>query len=325
MREYTPPHPRHISRTKALIDGVVFGRRYQPSRPIPRQPLVSESVKFARKQLDAVSLRQSRRLLSSYSLRRFGYYLWRRLYVGCRRLIRQIFRLLPVFTGSPKRAFYASLVGGVSFGMVSMGLIQNFALSDNAEAQLTGESTMIEATNPSLEKLALREELLEEKEQYDPNDDLFLQFFGEATKEEYSNKIRELVKGYPIEEMLPYIIEKDRIVAAFLIGIAKKESNWGKRVPVLEGQDCYNYWGYRGVRRLMGTGGHTCFNSRKDAVDTVALRLETLIHSKKLDTPAKLVIWKCGYSCDGHSRESVRKWISDVDIYFSELNDEGGP
>ena len=122
--------------------------------------------------------------------------------------------------------------------------------------------------------------------------------------------------------MLPYILEKDKITAAFLIGIAKKESNWGKRVPVLDGQDCYNYWGYRGVRRMMGTGGHTCFNSRQDAVDTVAKRLDTLIHSEKLNTPEKLVVWKCGFSCEGHSRESVKKWISDVDMYYSEFMEE---
>jgi hypothetical protein len=176
------------------------------------------------------------------------------------------------------------------------------------------------------ESTQVSKELSEEKKKYDPNDDLFLQFFSEAEKEEYRDQIQELVKGYPIEDMLPYILEKDRVVAAFLIGIGKKESNWGKRVPVLDGQDCFNYWGYRGVRRLMGTGGHTCFNSRKDAVDTVALRIESLIYSSKIDTPAKMVIWKCGYSCDGHSRESVRKWISDVDMYFKELNqEEGGP
>ena len=137
------------------------------------------------------------------------------------------------------------------------------------------------------------------------------------------DKVREMVKGYPIEAMLPYIFEKDRMTASFLIGIAKKESNWGKRIPVLDGQDCFNYWGYRGVRRMMGSGGHTCFNSRKDAVDTVAVRLDKLINSEKLNTPEKLVVWKCGYSCAGHSRESVRKWISDVDMYFSLANDEG--
>ena len=73
---------------------------------------------------------------------------------------------------------------------------------------------------------------------------------------------------------------------------------------------------------MMGTGGHTCFNSRQDAVDTVAKRLERLIHSEQLNTPEKLVVWKCGFSCQGHSRESVRKWIADVDMYYSKFLEE---
>jgi hypothetical protein len=36
-------------------------------------------------------------------------------------------------------------------------------------------------------------------------------------------------------------------------------------------------------------------------------------------TPAKLIVWKCGFSCEGHSRESVQKWIADVDAYYSEM------
>jgi len=151
---------------------------------------------------------------------------------------------------------------------------------------------------------------------------IFFEYFNETTDAQYKETVQKMVKGYPIEGMLSYIFEQDRLTSAFLIGIAKKESNWGKRVPVLNGQDCFNYWGYRGVRRLMGTGGHTCFNSSKDAVDTVAKRLSTLIHSEKLDTPEKMIIWKCGFSCSGHSRESVKKWISDVDMYFKQLSDE---
>ena len=120
--------------------------------------------------------------------------------------------------------------------------------------------------------------------------------------------------------MLPYIFEKDRLVATFLIAIGKKESAWGVHVPVLDDQDCFNYWGFRGQRRLMGTGGHTCFNSRKDAVDTVAKRLSSLIHDSKLDTPQELILWKCGSTCAGHSPYSVQKWIADVDLYYQELN-----
>jgi len=149
------------------------------------------------------------------------------------------------------------------------------------------------------------------------------EFIGNLEKEEKAQlekKLTSIVKGYPIEEMIPNIAEKDKIIAAFLIGIAKKESDWGNHVPVLDGQDCFNYWGYKQKRRLMGSDGHTCFNSRKDAVDTVAKRLEWLVNGEKLNTPEKMKIWKCGYDCSWDSQESVRKWISDVDYYFQKLN-----
>lgn len=133
--------------------------------------------------------------------------------------------------------------------------------------------------------------------------------------------IKEMVAGYPIEQMVPYILEKDNMTAAFLVSIAKKESNWGKRVPVLDGQDCYNYWGYRGIRDRMGTGGHTCFDSPKDAVDTVGKRITTLIKKYELTTPEDMIIWKCGSSCAGHSDSGVRKWISDVGLYFRKITE----
>jgi len=133
------------------------------------------------------------------------------------------------------------------------------------------------------------------------------------------NNIQEMVKGYPIEQMVPYIIEKDTMTAAFLVSIAKKESNWGKRVPVLNGEDCFNYWGYRGIRDRMGTGGHTCFDSPEDAVDTVGKRITTLIKKYELTTPEDMIIWKCGSSCAGHSSYGVKKWITDVGYYFEKV------
>jgi len=138
-------------------------------------------------------------------------------------------------------------------------------------------------------------------------------------KDSFQQRAHEMVEGYPIEKMLPYILERDEIVASYLIAIAKKESAWGKRVPVLNGKDCFNYWGYRGVRKKMGSGGHTCFNSRADAVKTVGDRLEWYIKQKNRTKPAELIVWKCGYSCDGHSKEGVAKWISDVKMYFDKL------
>lgn len=135
---------------------------------------------------------------------------------------------------------------------------------------------------------------------------------------ELERQIQNITKGHPIDEMVPFIMEKEPKVAAFLVSIAKKESDLGKRSPKLNGKDCYNYWGYRGLRERMGTSGHTCFDSPEDAVDTVAKRIEKLL-AENIDTPAEMIVWKCGSTCEGHSEGSVSKWISDVAMYFRKL------
>ncbi len=145
--------------------------------------------------------------------------------------------------------------------------------------------------------------------------------FENQEKIALEKKIKEMVKGYPIEQMVPFIVEKDTKVAAFLIGIAKKESNWGKRSPKKNGKDCFNYWGYRDPDNTEGSDNHSCFSSPKEAVDIVSKRIENLINQKKLNTPADMIIWKCGFSCKDHSQESVRKWINDVGFYFKKLID----
>lgn len=134
-------------------------------------------------------------------------------------------------------------------------------------------------------------------------------------------EIDEMVKGYPIENMTPYIANYDREIAAFLVGIAKKESNWGKRKPVLAGEDCYNYWGFRAKSDRMGSGGHTCFDNPEEAVDAVATRIEEMVNEENLDTPKKMVVWKCGYNCT-HPTASVKKWEQDVDYYYSQLAEQ---
>jgi hypothetical protein len=140
-----------------------------------------------------------------------------------------------------------------------------------------------------------------------------------------SNKIRlerklvAMVNGYPIQEMVPYISEHNEKVAAFLVSIAKKESNWGRRVPVYNGENCYNYWGFRKVSDTMGSDGHTCFNSPQQAVDQVASRIEELVNEEKIDTPKEMVIWKCGYACDGPEAYGAQKWVSDVSYYFNKI------
>jgi hypothetical protein len=158
----------------------------------------------------------------------------------------------------------------------------------------------------------------DEKDEENKKDDASID-----AESEYSldYEAHELVDGYPIEKMLPYILEQDPEVAKYLIAIAKQESAWGKRVPVLNGQDCYNYWGYRGKRKLMGSGGHTCFNSRKDAVETVGKRLHELIYDYDRKTPEKLIVWKCGSSCSGHSQEGIDRWVNTIKSNYNKLSD----
>jgi hypothetical protein len=224
------------------------------------------------------------------------------------------------------RLWNFSMVGAVVLGMVTMTFIYQYlgpgALADSQSKDplsITGVQD-----NEATQKIA---GILEEKTQKNEKDDSYAYFektiqnLRNAKKEDFERKIEEMVEGYPIEEMVPYIAKKDPVVAAFLVSIARKESGWGVHVPVLNGQDCYNYWGYRGQRKLMGTGGHTCFNSREDAVDTVAKRIDFLVNNKKLNTPEKMVIWKCGSDCEATGGQAAaRKWISDVNLYFEKLN-----
>lgn len=139
---------------------------------------------------------------------------------------------------------------------------------------------------------------------------------------ELEEQILAMVKGTPMEQMAPFIAQQDRMVAAFMVGIAKQESSWGVHVPVdSEGNDCYNYWGYRGIRPKMGTGGHTCFDSPKDAVATVAKRLNFLVSNEKLTTPGEMVVvWKCGYDCSWDKQENVVRWVDAVNYYFKKFD-----
>ena len=138
----------------------------------------------------------------------------------------------------------------------------------------------------------------------------------------FQKEIHQMVEGYPIARMTPYISQKDPKVAAFLVAIAKKESNWGKRKPVLNGEDCFNYWGFRLKTDKMGSAGHTCFGSPREAVNTVAARLGELVNDENINTPKDMIVWKCGYGCQDESKSaSEKKWIRDVDFYYSKLSD----
>ena len=132
----------------------------------------------------------------------------------------------------------------------------------------------------------------------------------------------DLTKGHPIETMASEIAKKDKIVAAFLVGIAKKESDWGKHSPKKNGKDCFNYWGYKGNYNLTDSG-YSCFDSPDQAVKVVGGRIEELI-SQRINTPERMVVWKCGRTCAGHDPAGVKKWISDVSSYFYLSADEAG-
>ena len=225
---------------------------------------------------------------------------------------------------SPVKLWNMSLVGAVIFGMLTMTMIYRY-LGGSVSAKIQ------ESTINSQQQVEL---VAEKNKPADLSGDIDPEFITNllqdyqaneakgAKQKEVSDDIMAMVKGYPIEKMVPEIAKHDRMIAALLVAIARKESSWGVHVPVLNGKDCYNYWGYRGIREKMGTGGHTCFDSPKDAVDTVAKRIETLVNNEKLNTAAKMVVWKCGYDCSWDSKIDVQKWISDVDYYFQKLNKE---
>lgn len=211
----------------------------------------------------------------------------------------------------------ASILAAIIIGMVSMSFIYRY-LGPGVSAKSESDSKEVYST--SLEERRDSKWDGEKEEKYLTEISQYLKV--EADKD-FNIRAKELVKGYPIAEMIPYIIEKDPKVAAFYIAIAKKESNWGKRVPVLDGKDCYNYVGYRGKRDRMGTGGHTCFESRKEAVDVVSKRIEELIKKYDRDTAKEMVVWKCGNSCAATGGQAAaNKWISDVDMYLEKLSEE---
>lgn len=135
-----------------------------------------------------------------------------------------------------------------------------------------------------------------------------------------SDKIYQIVGEAPIKEMIPFISMRDSRVAAFLVGIAKKESGFGKASPSKDGQDCYNYWGYKGQGGRGSVLGYSCFASAEEAVETVGNRIQKLVEQNHT-TPARMVVWKCGSSCDWDKPANVQSWISGVAQDFNKLVD----
>lgn len=135
----------------------------------------------------------------------------------------------------------------------------------------------------------------------------------------WMKKARALVKDTPMEKMVPYLANQDQGTTAFLISVAKKESNWGKYSPKLAGQDCYNYWGYRGHTGTITPSGYTCFDSPEEAIATVGKRFSTLINESEIDTPSKMIVWKCGFDCSWDNPVAIKKWVKDVNHYYQKF------
>ncbi|MCX6762671.1 MAG: hypothetical protein NT093_02720 [Candidatus Moranbacteria bacterium] len=130
-------------------------------------------------------------------------------------------------------------------------------------------------------------------------------------------QIKKIVANSPISEMAPFIAKKNKKVAAYLVAIAKKESNWGVYSPKKEGKECYNYWGYRGPENTTESG-YSCFDSPAQAVNIVGNRLGNLI-KKKVDTPRDMVLWKCGNNRAARITASAAKWVRDVNLYYKKM------
>jgi hypothetical protein len=139
----------------------------------------------------------------------------------------------------------------------------------------------------------------------------------EKTISPRETQIKKMVAGSPIREMAPFIAKKNKKVAAYLVAIAKKESNWGLYAPKKEGKECYNYWGYRGPENTTESG-YSCFNSPAQAVNIVGNRLNDLI-VKKIDSPRDMVVWKCGNNRAARTAASAAKWVRDVNLYYKKM------
>ena len=155
------------------------------------------------------------------------------------------------------------------------------------------------------------------------DEEIIMNLIGRIDDEKHADFAKEIltyVKGRPMEDMAPYIAKQPRIVAAFLVGIAMKESKFGTYSPKLDGRDCHNYWGFKGGGTT-ASGGYTCFDSPETAISAVGGRIARLVNGGRTN-PAEMVVWKCGSSCSWDNPANVQSWIADVGINFYKLNNK---
>jgi hypothetical protein len=191
-------------------------------------------------------------------------------------------------------------VSKVAFAETS-GAPNNLPISDNSKLNLIGFEKAPDPVkmSPAITQAAPQNE-------------------SNAEIEDLKNDVTGIVKNTPMAAMIDSISEKDRTVAAFIVGIAMKESKFGVYAPHIGGRDCYNYWGLKAGGKTTA-GGYTCYSSPEEAVKGVSKTVEKMV-AKGVRTPAQAISWKCGSSCAGHGAENVRKWISDVAVNFNKIN-----
>lgn len=206
---------------------------------------------------------------------------------------------------------------GINFFLMNGLFIENQIVSAK-------ENEKVEIKNVS-EKIEIGEEMIDFDEIMGQDPDKIIEDLVEKVEKEKHQQmvVKELaimLEDHPMAEMADLIAQQDDVVAALIIGIGKKESNWGKRSPSKDGQDCFNYWGYKTSGSRGQALGHACFGSREEAVEKIANRISYFVHETDRDTPAKMVVWKCGSSCATTGGQAAAdKWIRDVQIYYDQF------
>ena len=235
---------------------------------------------------------------------------------GIRKLLRLCFRAKNVHKNNIILAALALLVIGSTLRLLNAqpilyahayGAADNFEESVNLKSRfLTDNSQIFGKDEKGISKNFITNIQAEKQEK-----------IGNLVTDQFVQKIYEIVGDAPIREMVPFISKRDEKVAAFLIGIAKKESSLGEHSPLKDGQNCYNYWGYKGSAENGSTLGYACFASAEEAVETVGNRIEVLVN-KDRNTPAKMVhTWKCGTDCSGDL--GAPGWVATVAMYFEKI------
>ncbi|MFC1645002.1 hypothetical protein ACFL08_03175 [Patescibacteria group bacterium] len=230
---------------------------------------------------------------------------------------------VPLLLNSMKKRFNRSniLLGlGLVLTVCSVFYIFSTEIASGAQITEVDKGINIAALSIGSEK---DENSLASHEEGEDLENTINEYFGLVVKDqekaELEEKLYEMVAGHPIEEMVPYIAEYDKEIAGLIVGIGKKESNWGKRSPLKDnGETCYNYWGYKGAGTEGVAMGHGCFGTPEEAVGVIGKRIQNLA-DQEIRTPSEMIVWKCGRSCAGHAPGSADKWISDVSIYYNRI------